>query len=301
MNALRIGVAQTQGRLGDPAHNLDQHLALVGTARAQRIQLLLFPELSLTGYDLGETVPALARRRDDALVRRIAEAARGIDVVFGMVEEARAARFYNSMLWVRDGVVRFVHRKINLPTYGQLEEGKRYTAGRRVDICPVRGPWDAGLLICADLWNPALVHLAMLQGATVLLAPISSALGVVGGGFSNPQGWDLALRFYAMMYGTPIVMANRTGGEGRREFWGGSRILDPLGQVVAQVPEGESGLAWAALDYEAVRQARFNLPTVRDSDPVGNLRELRRILDLPDDRPGLGGAARGNRIANKER
>lgn len=281
---LRAAVAQTEGRCGDVDYNLDLHLTLIAQARAQQADVLLFPELSLTGYSLGDTALSLARRTDHAVIQELAAAAQNIDVVFGFVEEAPGAQLHNVMAVARDGVVRFVHRKVNLPTYGRLEEGKLYAAGRHVDTCPLRGPWNAGLLICADLWNPALVHLAMLQGTTVLLAPISSALGVVGGGFSNPQGWDLATRFYAMMYGTPILMANRLGMENDTRFWGGSRILGPQGQVLAEAPEGKSGLAWADLHYDAVRQARFHLPTIRDSNAELNLRELQRILGNPVER-----------------
>jgi predicted amidohydrolase len=276
---LRVAVAQTEGRLGDLEHNLAWHLEFIEEARARQAKLLLFPELSLTGYDLGESVPDLALTPDSPILAKVAQAARDIDVVFGYVEEGPGARFYNASALVRDGQLRFSHRKVNLPTYGRLEEGKLYSASQAIETCPIQGPWEAGVLICADLWNPALVHLAMLRGATVLLAPISSALGAVSGGFSNPQGWDLTLRFYAMMYGTPILMANRTGLEGQIRFWGGSRILDPHGQSLSEVPDGATGLACAELDYDDLRRARFNLPTLRDSDPPLILRELRRLQD----------------------
>src|SRR3546814_10770361 len=82
----------------------------------------------------------------------------------------------------------------------------------------------------------------MLHGASVLLAPVNSAVGAVGGEFSNPEGWDLVLRFYAMMYGLPILMANRYGYEGEDFFWGGSRILDPHGRELAAASEGQVGL-----------------------------------------------------------
>ncbi|HEX7387934.1 MAG TPA: nitrilase-related carbon-nitrogen hydrolase [Castellaniella sp.] len=277
---LRVAVAQTDGMLGDLGYNRGQHLELIKQARDQRAALLLFPELSLTGYQIGRAVPDLACRRDDPLILDLAKAAQGLDVAFGFVEEGPGAQFYNALAIVRDGQVRFVHRKINLPTYGELEEGKLFAAGHRVDTCPIGGPWDAAALICADLWNPALVHLAMLHGATLMLAPISSALGVVDGKFSNPAGWDLALRFYAMMYGTAILMANRLGQEGSRQFWGGSRILGPYGDTLAAVPDGQVGLACADLDYADVRQARFNLPTLRDSDPALVARELNRFLNF---------------------
>ena len=265
--ALRAAVAQIETRIGDLRHNLQLHLDLIAQARAQQAGLLVFPELSLTGYSLGNDALHLALRRDDPLLGELAAAASGIDVAFGFVEEGCAAQLYNAAAVVRDGQLRHVHRKLNLPTYGRLEEGKLFAQGRHVELCPLEGDWKAGLLICADLWNPALVHVTLQRGATVLLAPISSAQGVVEGGFSNPEGWDLALRFYAMMYGTPILMANRTGHEGDTPFWGGSRIVDAHGQTIAQVADGATGIVCADLAYETVRSARFNLPTLRDSNP----------------------------------
>ncbi|MFP3345508.1 NAD+ synthetase, partial [Halomonas sp. SIMBA_159] len=80
----------------------------------------------------------------------------------------------------------------------RMEEDKYFAEGRYVEVFPFDAAWSAGLLVCADIWNPALVHLAALQGATVLLSPVASAVEAVGGEFSNPEGWDTALRFYAM-------------------------------------------------------------------------------------------------------
>lgn len=264
---LRAAVAQIETRIGDLQHNLQLHLDLIAQARAQQADLLVFPELSLTGYGLGSSALHLARCCDDPLLGELAAAACGIDVVFGFVEEGCAAQLYNAAAVVRDGQLRHVHRKLNLPTYGRLEEGKIFAAGQDLALCPIKGFWNAGVLICADLWNPALVHATLQRGATILLAPICSALGVVDGGFSNPEGWDLALHFYAMIYGTPILMANHTGSEGSTRFWGGSRIVDAHGQTIAQMANEATGIVCADLDYRTLRSARFNLPTLRDSNP----------------------------------
>jgi len=281
-SCLKVAVAQTHGALGNLQHNLQEHLRLLDQAHVLKVDLLLFPELSLTGYQLGDRALDVALHRDDPILIDLARAARGMHVVAGFVEEGPGAALYNASAILRDGAVVSIHRKLNVPTYGKLEEGKLYTQGRTVGTCPIRGPWDAATLICADLWNPALVHLAVLRGATLILAPINSALGAVGGGFSNPEGWDLALRFYAMMYGTPILMANRLGPEGEARFWGGSRILSPLGNTLAAVSADETGLACAELDYAQLRQARFHLPTIRDSNPDRMIREMQRILDDQD-------------------
>lgn len=274
---LRIGVAQMQSVLGDIEANVATHLAFIERARAAGVELLLFPELSLTGYSVGARTLTLARSREDEMVTRIAVAAGPMTTVVGMIEEGPAAQFYNAALVLCGGRPVYVHRKINLPTYAGMEEGKHFATGRYVETLALDRRWRAGLLICADLWNPALVWLAALHGATLLLAPISSALEAVGADFDNPGGWDLNLRFYAMTYGMPVVMANRVGAEGDLSFWGGSRILGPNGEELARAGDTEQLLV-ADLDFQQVREARYRLPTVRDSNVALVLRETERLV-----------------------
>jgi predicted amidohydrolase len=278
---IKAGIAQIDCRLGDLQHNLQLHLQMMGQARSAGVELLLFPELSLTGYGLGGRVPEVALACKAPMVRELAQAAGDMTVVFGFVEEGPAAQFYNVAAAVRNGRVVHLHRKLNLPTYGRLEEGKLFGQGQRIDAFEISEPWTAGLLICADLWNPALVHLAMSQGATVLLAPINSALGAVSDEFSNPKGWDLAVRFYAMMYGVPVLMANRVGTEGGARFWGGSCIVDPYGQILAHSADDTPCLLTADLYYDAVRSARFQLPTLRDANLPFVQREINRLAARP--------------------
>ena len=281
---LRVASAQLDCRLGQPAENLDKHLAMIAKAREQGVDVLLFPETSLTGFphrpaDDKATVHRNALREGSPVFDRIAETAGDMVVVCGFVEEAPAAQFYNACAAVtRDGIV-YLHRKLNLATYGQLEEGKYFAQGRCVDAFPIGGDgsWTASTLTCADVWNPALVHLAALHGATLLLVPINSAEGAVSSEFSNPAGWDLVSRFYAMIYGMPLVLANRVGNEAGLGFWGGSRIVDPFGNVLAEASRDEEALIVADLDYDAVREARIQLPTVRDSNLALVHREISRI------------------------
>ena len=274
---LRIGVAQVDCDLGDLGANLERHALWIERARAEGVELLVFPELSLTGYRLGAGALEVARSRDDRIVAELARLAPEITVVLGLVEEGPAAQLYNTALALHGERLLFLHRKLNVPTYGNLEEGKLFASGNHVETFSTGAPWRHGLLICADLWNPALVHLAMLHGATTLLAPVNSALDAVGGDFSNPEGWRLTVRFYATMYGMPVVMANRVGEEAGARFWGGSAIVDPYGQTLAEAGDGETLLV-AEVDFEDVRHARFRLPTVRDSNVDLVHRELDRLV-----------------------
>lgn len=273
---LRVAAAQIETRLGDIAGNLRKHLDWIARARDASVDVLVFPELSLTGYSLRERTNAVALPGEAEPILAIARAAGAMAVTFGFVERAEA-RLFNSVVTSRDGHPISAHRKVNLPGYGRLEETRRFAAGSRIETFALVEDWRAASLICADLWNPALVHLAASRGADLLLAPISSAREAVDG-FDNPAGWTTTLNFYAMMYGLPIVMANRVGREDAFTFWGGSRILDAAGRTVAESGDGEA-LVIANLAKAEVGAARTRLPTIRDSNPALVAAELKRWLD----------------------
>lgn len=272
-----IGAAQISSEIGDVDANMERHLEWIAKGRAAGLDLPVFPELSLTGHHGPERLLTAAMHRQNARLTRLAEAAGPMAVTVGFIEEGPTAQFYNSAAILRGGAPLHLHRKVNLPNYGKLEEGKNYASGRFVETCPLSKHWNSGLLICADVWNPALTHLAFLQGATLLVCPVSSGVEAVGADFDNPGGWALTCRFYAMMYGAPVIMANRAGRERDLNFWGGSRIIDPFGKELA-VPGTDEGLIIAELDYDAVRRARHLLPTVRDSNISLVLRETQRLV-----------------------
>ncbi len=281
---LKVGAAQFESVIGDVDANIELHLDWIAKGREAGLDLLVLPEVSLTGHYGPERLLDAAMKRDDARLKRLADAAGSMAVVAGFIEEAPAAQFYNAAAVLRGGRMIHLHRKVNLPTYGKLEEGKHYASGRFVETCALDEDWRAGLLICADVWNPALTHLSFLHGATMLICPVSSGVEAVGPDFDNPGGWALTMRFYAMMYGAPAIMVNRTGTERDLTFWGGSRIIDPFGRELAVAGKGEE-LITAELDYGIVRHARHLLPTVRDSNVSLVMRETARLIDrlgVPD-------------------
>lgn len=281
---LKVGAAQFASITGDVDANVEIHLDWIARGQKARLDLLVMPEVSLTGHYGAEMQLDVAMTRSDPRLLALAQAAADMAVVVGFIEEAPAAQFYNAAAILQNGRVDYLHRKLNLPTYGKLEEGKHYASGRFVDTHALDRHWCAGLLICADLWNPALTHLSFLHGATLLIAPVSSGIEAVAAAFDNPRGWELTTRFYANMYGAPVIMANRCGQERDLNFWGGSCILDPFGNDLAVAGNSEQ-LITATLDYDQVRLARRNLPTVRDSNLDLVHRETSRLIDklgVPD-------------------
>jgi N-carbamoylputrescine amidase len=281
---LKVGAAQFASEIGDVDTNIDQHRDWISRGRAAGLDLLVMPELSLTGHYGPEKLLTAAMKRTDPRLMHLAEAAGDMAVTVGFIEEGAAAQFYNTAAILQDGRVVHMHRKVNLPNYGKLEEGKYYATGRFVETHNLDEDWCAGLLICADVWNPALTHLAFLHGATIMICPVSSGIEAVGIDFDNPGGWALTMRFYSMMYAAPSIMVNRTGVERDLTFWGGSRILDPFGRELAVAGTGAE-LITATLDFDEVRRARHMLPTVRDSNMALVLRETTRLIEkigVPD-------------------
>ena len=274
---MKVAVGQIDTTLGDIEANKQKHLEMIARARGQGVELLVFAELSLTGYSNGHDAVKLAITREDPVLHELAEAAGPMWTTLGFIEEGVAAQLHNSAITLQGGQTRFIHRKLNLASYGHLEEEKHFAEGRYVDTFKLDGtPWQAATMICADLWNPALVHLAAVHGATMLMVPTASAIDAVSGDFSNPDGWRLALEFFAMIYGMPLIMANLATTENGLKFWGGSRILDAHGKVLAQAGEGEE-LIVGEIDYNQLREARYQLPTVRDSNLDLIQREVNRL------------------------
>ncbi|MGF1581768.1 MAG: nitrilase-related carbon-nitrogen hydrolase [Gemmataceae bacterium] len=279
MSSVVVAAAQIAPKLGDLQANLEIHLDYIERAKEQDVDILVFPELSLTGYDVEHKAPDIALALSSPLVNKIAQASTNMVTVFGMIELGYAAQLHNSAVAVRDGQTTFVHRKLNLPNYGRLLEGKLFGTGRYVETFDLNDVWHSSVMICSDAWNPALIHLAAVKGATLLTVPINSARGTVDHAtYSNPEGWQLAIRFYSFMYGLPTVVVNRVGMENKFSFWGGSGIFGAHGELLAQAEDQETLLV-AKLCYQDVVKARASLPTVRDSNLDLIHREISRLRD----------------------
>lgn len=266
MSKLRVAAAQIECRPGDLEANLTLHLEAIAAARASGVDLVVFPELSLTDYLAEPDTALLALGRDAPLLARVAAAAGPMLVSLGFIERAVDGRVFNAQAMVHGSGVVHLHRKLELPAYGRLAETRHYARGETLE--PARAfDWSIATLICADAWNPVLPWLAALAGADLLALPTASARSAVGAEFDNPGGWDVVLTHTALLYGLPTIFANHCGTRGRLDFWGGSRILDADGRVLARAGERPE-LVVAEVDCDRVRQRRRLLPTMRDVDPA---------------------------------
>ncbi len=288
MNPCRVALAQIAPRLGELDANLALHLEAIQRARRQGAGLVVFPELSLTGYLLRDDVPEVALRIEDPRLARLLRASRDIDVVLGLVEESPGHSFYNAAAYLSGGRVLHVHRKVYLPTYGMFDEGRDFAAGDRFrTFAAPFGP--AGLLVCEDAWHPSAPWLLAQEGAEVLFV-LSS--GPTRGArpkqkdVSSVAVWHQLLRTTAQFLTTFVVYVNRVGYEDGLNFGGGSIAVDPFGRELAALPALEPALAVTELDPEVLRRARTAYPLLRDEKLDLVRRELDRLLVRRYDLPG---------------
>jgi predicted amidohydrolase len=278
---LNLALAQIHTKLGDVPANLENHLDLVKQARRAGADLLVFPELSLTGYVLQDLVPAVACRPEagDPVFHALLKASRDLDLVVGFVDEDTRHRFYIATAYLSRGEVIHVHHKIYLPTYGLFDEGRFFAPGDSVRAFDTRFG-RMGMLICEDFWHASPPYLLWLDGADVLLfSSASPGRGLNGEPRLESSSWVEHINAaYASLFTTFVAHANRSGFEDGLNFWGGSTVFDTNGKLVVQAPYFEDALAVAEIDLNQFHRTRARLPLLRDERPELVLRELERIL-----------------------
>ncbi|WP_322806699.1 nitrilase-related carbon-nitrogen hydrolase [Thermanaerothrix sp.] len=278
---LTLALAQINTRLGVPQANLEKHLALIHEAHQQGADLILFPELSLTGYVLQDLVPQVAHRpmADDPLFAPLLAASQHLDIMVGFVEEDRRNRFFIAAAYLSQGAVVHVHRKVYLPTYGLFDEGRFFAWGDAVQAFDTRFG-RVGMLICEDFWHASPPYLLWLDGADLFLfASASPGRGLSRDERLGSARWvDHINRGYASLFTAFIAHTNRVGYEDGLNFWGGSAVYDPEGNVVAQAPYHEEALLVTEIDLNQLHRTRYRLPLLRDERTALVQRELTRIL-----------------------
>jgi predicted amidohydrolase len=275
---LSVALAQIDPALGDRGRNLERHREWVKQAAGAGAQLLVFPELSLTGYFLKDLVPESAIQLDSNEMRDLAALSTQLDVVLGAVIESPDHRYFNASLYFSRGELLHVHRKVYLPTYGMFDEQRYLAPGDRFRSFAT--PFGrAGILVCEDIWHLSSAYILSLEGVDMIICPSASP----GRGITTDErlgtaeSYGILCRTYAQFLTTFFLYCNRVGFEDGANFWGGSMVIGPNGDIIAQHQDAGEALVVANLDLADVRRERLANPLLRDERIELTINELRRV------------------------
>ena len=273
-----VGLGQIAPVLGDVAANLQLHLEMAAAAVERGVDLLIFPELALTGYQLGDRAFDVAIRADaaDPTFAALLDASRQLDLVVSFVEVDERYRHTITAAYLSNGRLVHRHRKIYLPTYGAFDEAHTFAHGDRARAFDTRFG-RMGLLVCEDFWHAGLPYLLWQDGADILLLLSASAEHGLGETVSTSEKVLAINRAYALLFTDFVIHVNRVGCEEVGEFWGGSTIYGPDASLLVEGPRHEAALVMATLDTDALGPARRLLPLLRDERADLMRRELERI------------------------
>jgi NAD+ synthase (glutamine-hydrolysing) len=233
----RIALAQLNLLVGDIEGNAERIIHTACEARDRhRARLVVYPELSLTGYPPEDLLlrPGLYRRVEAALAR-VREGVQGIDVLLGLPMRGEGGT-YNSALWLRAGEVLATYHKRLLPNYQVFDEKRYFVPGAASCVVKVAGV-RVGVTICEDIWQPGPARLSVEAGAELLINLNASPYHL-----QKNQEREALLRERSRELGVPIVYVNQVGGQDELVFDGESLVMGADGELKLRAPAFREGL-----------------------------------------------------------
>jgi predicted amidohydrolase len=273
---IKLALAQITSKRENKSENLLKIEKLTLKAKQQEADLIIFPEMSLTGYvlldqvyELAETIPGPATEKIEALAKKT-----GMHIVFGMPElsEKTQATVFNTAVFVGPQGLIGKYRKMYLPTHSVFEE-KRYfrpgyeTAAFQTEL------GNIGLTICYDVFFPEVYRLTRLNGAQLIIC-ISASPAV------RRSYFEILTAARALENTAFLAYVNLAGVEDGLQFWGGSRLVGPTGDVLAKAKYDEEDFIVCEVDFGDLRAAETFIPTLRDLRPelFDRLKEYSELL-----------------------
>lgn len=262
-NKIKLALAQISSKRESKSENLRKIEKLTLKAKEHGADLVIFPEMSLTGYvvldqvyELAETIPGPSTEKVEALAKRT-----GMHIIFGMPElsEKTKATVFNTAVFVGPRGLIGKYRKMYLPTHSVFEEKRYFRPGYEVTAFQT-DIGNIGLSVCYDIFFPEVYRLTRLKGAQLMVC-ISASPAV------RRSYFEILTSARALENTAFLAYVNLAGVEDGLQFWGGSRLVCPTGDVVAKAKYDEEDFAVCDVDFSDLRTAETFIPTLRDLRP----------------------------------
>jgi len=260
---IRLALAQISSKRENKDENLTKFEKITQKAKEQGADLVIFPEMSLTGYVVRDQLYELAEPIPGPSVRRMEDIAKktNMHIIFGMPElsEKTRATLFNTAVFVGPNGFIGKYRKMYLPTHSVFEEKRHFRPGYQAAAfdTPIG---KIGLCICYDLFFPEVTRLVRLQGAQLIVC-ISASPAV------RRSYFEILTAARALENTAFLAYVNLVGVEDGLQFWGGSRLITPTGDIVVKAKYDEEDFVLCEVNYNDIRAAETFIPTLRDLRP----------------------------------
>jgi predicted amidohydrolase len=260
---IKLALCQIAPKRENKQANLEKIEAQALKAKAAGADFAIFPEMVLTGYVLQDQVYTLAETIPGPSVARVEEIAKetGVYIIFGMPElsEKTQATVYNTAVLV--GPKGFIgkYRKMYLPTHSVFEEKRYFRPGYEPAALQTE-LGNIGLTICYDVFFPEVFRMPRLKGAQLIVC-ISASPAV------RRSYFEILTAARALENTCYLAYVNLAGVEDGLQFWGGSRLVSPTGDVLAKAKYDEEDFVVCEVDFSDLRTAETFIPTLRDLRP----------------------------------
>ncbi|MEM1537069.1 MAG: carbon-nitrogen hydrolase family protein [Candidatus Bathyarchaeia archaeon] len=256
-------LAQISCQRGNKQANIQKIEEYVAKAKQKGADLVIFPELSLTGYIIRDELFELAEKIPGPSIKAIEKIARKHEthIVFGMPELSgkTQATIYNTAILVGPEGYIGKYRKMHLPTHSVFEEKRYFRPGYQAEVFET-DIGKIGLIICYDIFFPEVCRLTRLEGAQMIVC--ISASPAVRKAFFETLTVARAIENTAF-----LAYVNLVGVEDGLQFWGGSRLIAPNGKIIAKAKYDEEDLVVGEVDYADIKPVEAFVPTLKDLRP----------------------------------
>lgn len=261
---MRIALAQISCKRGNKKENIQKMIKYVERAKENNADLIIFPELSITGYVLRDLIYELAEIVPDGTstkeLEKVAKQNK-IYIVFGLPEKSEKAEavIYNTAVLVGPEGYIGKYRKMHLPTHSVFEEKRYFRLGYEISVFETE-IGRIGLMICYDIFFPEVARLLKLKGAQ-LITCISASPSV------RKTFFEILTAARAIENNSFLAYVNLVGVENGLEFWGGSRLISPSGNIITKAEYDKEDFILGEINLKDTRHVETFVPVLKDLRP----------------------------------
>jgi predicted amidohydrolase len=260
---IKIVLAQISSKRGNKQANIQKYEELALKAKSQNADLIIFPEMSLTGYVVKDQIYELSEQISGPSIEKVEAIAKktGLHIIFGMPElsQKTKATIYNTAVLISPKGYIGKYHKMYLPTHSVFEEKRYFRPGYQPAVFDT-DIGKIGLTICYDVFFPETFRLTRLNGAQLIVC-ISASPAM------RKNYFEILTAARAIENTAYLAYVNLSGVQENLQFWGGSRLVSPTGEVIAKAKYDEEDFVCCEADFQDIRTAETFIPTLRDLRP----------------------------------